>query len=197
VHCEVSFTHSINPLPTIPETIVSGRVDYGVGIVIGSWRVSNRPFHSLLLCVEAESHGGVSVALPQLVVYLASLRQSRLNQGRSNASVYGVVTDGFSFVFVTITHEGVLKKSRLFDVLHGNLPIVLGCLQYILETTMSMSPNLTPEGDALNELEADGDDPIDLYGSPHLHSDDDEFEQWGLLSLTRNILILYCNLIYS
>lgn len=187
VHCEVSFTHAVNPLPTIPNTIVCGRVDHGVAIVIGSWRVPNLPFHSLLLCVEAEFHGRVSDALPPLVVYLASLRQSRLNQGRSNASVYGLATDGLLFVFVTITREGVLKKSRTFDVKLGNLSIVLGCLQYILEMAMSMSPNLTPERDALNELEADGDDPIDLYDSPHLHSDD-EFEQGGSLSLTAKLL---------
>ncbi|EDR04750.1 uncharacterized protein LACBIDRAFT_304146 [Laccaria bicolor S238N-H82] len=78
-------------------------------------------------CCEAEFHGGVTDALPQLVVYLASLRQSRLNKGRSNTSVYGVVTDGFAFVFVIITHEGILKESRLFDLTHGYLSIVLGC----------------------------------------------------------------------
>lgn len=41
---------------------------------------------------------------------------------------------------------------------------------------MSMSPSLTPERYALHELEDDGDDPICLDDSPHLHSDD-EFEQ--------------------
>lgn len=51
--------------------------------------------------------------------------------------------------------------------MHGDLPIVLGCMQYILETAMSMSPNLTPEKEALkksdnSELEADGDDLIGL-----------------------------------
>jgi hypothetical protein len=155
---------------TTPKTIVGGRVDHGVGIVIRSRKVPNRLFHSLLLCVEAKFHGILSDALAQLVVYLACLRQSRVNRGRRNTSVCGVATDGLSYVFVTITHEGVLKESRLFNLMHGDLSTVLGCLQDILETAMSMFPDLTPEREALNELEADGDDPIDVDA---LHSDDE------------------------
>ena len=169
VHCEVSFTHAVNPISTIPQDIiVGGRVDHGVGIVIRSRKTPNRLFHSLLLCVEAKFHGSLVSALAQLVVYLACLRQSRSNRGRSNTSVYGVATDGLSYVFVTITHEGVLKLSRVFDVMQGDLPIVLGCFQHILEMTMSMTPNSTPEKGRLKksyadtELEADADPPVDL-----------------------------------
>ncbi|KIJ98087.1 hypothetical protein K443DRAFT_104520 [Laccaria amethystina LaAM-08-1] len=88
-------------------------------------------FTRSLLCVGAECHGRLIDALPQLVVYLACLRQSRVNRGRNNTSVYGVATDGLSYVFVTITHEGVLKKSRLLDIMQGKLSTVLGCLQYL------------------------------------------------------------------
>jgi hypothetical protein len=72
----------------------------------------NQRFHSLLLCVESKVDGILVNALGQLVVYLASLRQSRIDRGKKDSSVYGVVTDGFIYIFVTITHEGVLKKSR-------------------------------------------------------------------------------------
>jgi hypothetical protein len=97
-------------MPTSSKNIVvSGRVNHGVGIVIRSKKAPNRLFHSLLLCVEAKSYGSLVNALAQLVVYLACLRQSRINRGRSDTSVYGVATDGLSYVFVTITHEGVLK----------------------------------------------------------------------------------------
>ena len=164
VHCNVSFTHTI---PTTPKAIVGGRADHGVGIVVRSKKVPNRLFHSLLLCLEAKFSGGLDNALAELVVYLACLRQSRKNRGRSNTSVYGVRTDGLSYVFVTITHEGLLKQSRVLNVMDGDLSIVLGCLQYILEMAMSMSPNLTPERRTLkksndSELEADGDDLIGL-----------------------------------
>jgi hypothetical protein len=177
VHCEISFTHTIKPMPTTPKTVVGGRVDLGVGIAIRSKKVPSRLFHSLLLCVDAKFHGSFDNALAQLVVYLACLRQSRVNRGRSNTSVYGVATDGLSYVFVTITHEGVLKQSRLFNVMDGDLLTVLGCLQYILEMAMSMSPNLTSEKGALKKsdgLEADGDDPIDLDDTPYLHYNDEQ-----------------------
>ena len=120
--------------------------------------------------------GSLSNALAQLVVYLACLRQSRVNRGRSNTSIYGVATDGLSYIFVTITHEGVLKESGLFNVMDGNLSTVLECLQYILETAMSMFPSETPEWEGLkksDELQADGDDLIDLDDSPYLDSDDE------------------------
>jgi hypothetical protein len=68
-----------------------------------------------------------SNALAQLVVYLACLRQSRrVNRGRSDTSVYGVAIDGLSYVFVTITHGGVLKQSRQFDDCVGVLAVHLG-----------------------------------------------------------------------
>jgi hypothetical protein len=172
VHCEVPFAHTINPMPTTPKTIVDGHVDHGVGIDFRCWnKVPNRRFHSLLLCVGAKLHGRLSDAAAELVVYLACLRQSRLNRGRSNTSVYGVATDGLFYVFVTITHDGVLKESKQFSVVHGALSTVLGCFQYILETAMSMCPNLTQETGA---LEADGDDPFDVDDSPHLDSDDEQ-----------------------
>ncbi|KAM6498924.1 hypothetical protein JOM56_006872 [Amanita muscaria] len=117
--------------------------------------------------------GALYNALTQLVVFLACLRQSRIKRGRSNTSVYGVATDGLSYIFVTITHEGVLKESSLFSVRQGGLSTVLGSLRYILEMARSMSPNLTPEKGG---LEADADDVIDLDDTPYLHHDDEENE---------------------
>jgi len=177
VHCEVSFTHPINHIPTSDDIVVGGRVDHGVGIVIrsGKKKAFNQLFHSLLLCIEAKFNGRLTDAFTQLIVYLGSLRQSRINRGRSNTSVYGVATDGLCYVFVTITHQGVIKKSRHFDIMQGDLATVLGCLKYILETAMSMT--LTEKGmqKTNNELEDDTDDPINLDDTPYLqHNDDDE-----------------------
>jgi len=158
VYCDVSFTHAINPIPTISKnTVVGGRVDHGVGIIIRSKKAPNRLCHSLLICVEGKFHGSLVDALAQLVVYLACLRQSRMNRGRSDTSVYGVATDGLLYVFLTITHEGVLKQSRQFDIMRGGLSTVLGCLKYILEIAMSMTPTSTLEkgmSKTSDELEA-------------------------------------------
>ncbi|KAF8329592.1 hypothetical protein F5887DRAFT_1064326 [Amanita rubescens] len=120
--------------------------------------------------------GTLNNAIAQLVVYLACLRQSRANRGRCDASVYGLATDGLRYIFITITHEGVLKESNEFNIMHGNLPTVLGCLQYILEMAMSMCPNSTPEKGALNkgdEFEIDSDESIDLDDNPYLYRADD------------------------
>ena len=79
-------------MPTISKDIVvGGRVDHGIGIIIGS-KKSIRLFHFALLCVGAKFHGSLVNAFAQLVVYLACLRQSRVNRGRSDTSVYGVAT---------------------------------------------------------------------------------------------------------
>ncbi|KAF5379526.1 hypothetical protein D9615_006508 [Tricholomella constricta] len=143
-----------------------------------TWKAPNRLFHSLILCVEAKFHGSIFHAFTQLVVYLACLRQSRSNRGRSDTSVYGVATDGLSYIFVTITHEGVVKLSKVFDVLQGELPLVLGCLRYILEKAMSMIPNSTPEKgrSESDESEVDADPLIDVDDHPNLPSDYD-FEE--------------------
>jgi len=178
VYCEVSLTHAINPIPTISkDTVVGGRVDHSVGITFRSKKAPNRLFHSLLLCVNAKSHGNLFNASAQLVVYLACLRQSRVNRGRSDTSVYGVVADGLSYVFLTITHEGILKQSRQFDIMRGGLSTVLGCLNHILEIAMSMTPTSTLEKGMLktsDKLEADADDLIDLDDTPYLQHNDEE-----------------------
>ena len=96
--------------------------------------------------MEVKVSRGVDQVLPQLFVYLASLRQARLQRGRSDASVYGAASDGYVFVFVTITYDGTIKLSRRFDITQGDMAMVLGCFKYILETA-DMRSNLTPKID--------------------------------------------------
>jgi len=111
-------------------------VDYGVGIVSFGQKVSNRRFHSLLIVVEAKQADNLESALPQLIVYLACLRQGREVRGLRDCSVYGVTSDGYSFRFVTITHGGVVKVSRTFSISWGDLQTIKGCIMYILRMTM-------------------------------------------------------------
>ena len=86
IYGEVSLTHTVisrtTTLPS-PNIAVGGRVDHCIGRVLTS-RANNateqrkRHFYSLLLLVEAMFHSSVDRAIPQLIVYLATLRQSRL-----------------------------------------------------------------------------------------------------------------------
>jgi hypothetical protein len=128
--------------------------------------------------VEAKFDGSVDQALPQLLVYLASLRQSRLQRHRSDASVYGVASDGYVFIFVTISHEGVVRLSRHFNIVQGeDMRVVLGCLKYVLEKT---GPNSTPERSGGQEEKGgadetdDGDEPIDLYSNGFMSAPNEE-----------------------
>ena len=141
--------------------------------------VPNRLFYSLLLAVGAKSKDNVETALPQLVVYLACLHQARMACGRSDCSVYGIASDEFCFIFVMITHEGVLRTSRRFNIQQGDLQTVMGCLVYILRKTADMSPTTTPEKttgkkSSVDETEEDtADVAFDLGNNKFLHSADE------------------------
>jgi hypothetical protein len=179
-YCKVSFSHKMidPPVGYSPVTTVNGRVDHAIGFVPKSRDRNSlkRRFHSLILVVEAKHQSNVVNALPQLVVYLACLRQARLNRQRRDTSVYGVASDGVLFEFVTITHDGVLKMSKRFNAGTRDLAVVLGCLAYVLGRTIE---TLTSEkmvgqqsdqtADALALAEADTDDAIQV--------DDNDFLQ--------------------
>ncbi|KIL68359.1 hypothetical protein M378DRAFT_196346 [Amanita muscaria Koide BX008] len=170
----VSFSHKINATKgaLFWGVTVNGRVDHGIGRTITSFRHSGkRNFQSLLLLVEAKTKGSIDEALAQLVVYLGSLHQSRLSRHRSDASVYGVASDGYLFTFVTITHEGVLKRSKQFNIMEHpeDLVTVLGCLKYLLEKSASITPNLIPKRNGGHALDGDGDE------DPAFDLDDNEF----------------------
>lgn len=68
------------------------------------------------MVIEAEMEHGVQVALPRIIVYLACLWHARTSRSLSG-SVNGVVSDGFQWFFVTITEDGMVKVSRMFDLL--------------------------------------------------------------------------------
>lgn len=62
---------------------------------------------------------------------------------------------------MAIDHDGVLKESRRFDVVAGEMQTILGCLEYLLEKSVGMSPNATPKQDG-GELADDSDSDIDI-----------------------------------
>jgi hypothetical protein len=174
---EVSFSHTITSMDLSPSQSsysgvkVNGRVDHGIGRAVASRNSPNKQrFQSLLLLVEAKVQNSVGSAFTQLVVYLGALRQSRLSRNRSDASVYGMVSDGYIFVFVTITHEGELKRSRHFDVISvpGDLAAVLGCLKFLLEK--SASTTRTPENNTeyFEHVDDDVDPALDPHDNPFI-----------------------------
>jgi len=147
IHGEVSFTHTLLTTNTyLPSnTVITGRVDHGIGRVLDS-RIGNatqwhkRRFHALLLLMEAKFDGSLGQVLPQLVVYLASLRQSRIQRQRDDISVHGVASDGFRYIFVKITEDGTVMESQEYDIGRGDMTKVLACMRYLLEMTANRSP---------------------------------------------------------
>lgn len=165
---EVSFSHTISRPANRSAgksylgTIVNGRVDHGIGRVVlsdddSATKPPKRCFHSLLLIVEAKTALNLDSALPQLVVYLASLHQSQLQRNRRDATVYGFVSDGYAFIFVTITHGGELKQSKCFNITGGDVIIqtALGSLIYVLEMLAKTIPNVTPEAEDQSDSDPD------------------------------------------
>ena len=141
------------------QVVIDSRVDFGVGFAfrVKPWVDPNRCFHSFLLCVEAKLKDNLESAYGQLVTYLECLRESRIYRGKPDSSVYGMVTDGFKYVFVCITNEGVLRLSRQFDVMQEDLPVILGCLGYILEKAIAMSSKFSPKTGVLQTEQIDND----------------------------------------
>ena len=174
----MSFTHKVISRTTHPSSniVVGGRVDHGIGRILET-RVKDaveqrkRRFYSLLLLVEAKFERSASHALDQLIVYLASLHQSRLQRNQLDASVYGLASDGYFFIFVKITHDGTVMLSRQFDIKRtGDMNKVLGCLKHILEITASRSPKSTSES---NDGDSDTDE-VD-ESDPQLNLDDNKY----------------------
>ena len=64
--------------------------------------------------------------------------------------------------------------------MQGDLTVVLGCLEYVLEKTANMSPTLTPgkgggrQSGVDETSDADGDDEFLLSDRDYLHPPDDE-----------------------
>jgi hypothetical protein len=144
VFSNLSFSHTITSASSTQlasGAIVDSYLDIGIGRVMKGYP---RRFQSLLLLVEATRAANLDIAFPQLVVYLASLHQSRVSQNRSDSTVYGVASDGYLFIFVTIAHDGTLERSKQFDITAGDTETVLGCLIYLLETSAA---NTMPEKD--------------------------------------------------
>lgn len=182
VYCGVAFNYKIpsrsntvQPSSSASSVVVTGRLDYTIGRVLkypGQYHTRRR-FQSLLMIVKAKTQRAIGQSLPTLLAFLASLRQSRLQRHRTDSSVYGVVSDGYLFVFVHITHDGAVKVSRQFDIQQGDTLSVLGCLRYMLEMAAEMSFRDVLLG---HEKDDPADPEIDLDDNDYVNPPRDEGE---------------------
>ncbi|KAG2366845.1 hypothetical protein BDR07DRAFT_1352102 [Suillus spraguei] len=168
VYMDAAFQHSV---PSRSHKTVFGCVDYAVGHAFLHWEPGNlfsdKRFQSLILIVQAKVGSTVYCIVPQLLVYLACIRQSREARGRSDTTVYGAASNGYFWRFAMITHSGVIKVSQPFSVRYpGGTKIVLECLVFMIEAAASISPSMTPG--PMGRYTARGQGDLDDY-DPSLH----------------------------
>lgn len=130
------------------------------------------------------SFSEVRVSIEDVSKVMVVPSQPRVEQFVRGCSVYGNTSDGFVFHFVAITHQGVLKARRRFNISKGELKLVMGCMMYILRKTMDMSLTVIPEKTkdqkcTVDETEDVCDDAFDLTDNKFLHppADEDEVDE--------------------
>jgi hypothetical protein len=82
-------------------------------------------------------------------------------------------------MFVTISHDGELRRSREFDITAGDMVTVLGCLRYLLETSANMSPNSMPEKAGGFSGGVDGNPTLILDDNEYLEGDSSDEDDVG------------------
>ena len=85
----------------------------------------------------------MTTALPQMIIYLAAVRQARLVEKKINSSVFGILTDSVEFQFAFLSSEMKLFISKVL-VWHFESTEILRWLDRILADSIDASPYTTP-----------------------------------------------------
>jgi hypothetical protein len=98
-----------NKLVPNGKILATGRADWALGYsTTGDEGAS-------LIAIEAKQGSEFSKGEPQLIAYLAILRENRRRAGETNIITQGFYSDGTRFAFIFITEEGFIHKSVIFD----------------------------------------------------------------------------------
>jgi len=123
------------------EWLVSGIADWAIGY--GDRAVLEDG--TVLLAIEAKRKENVSNAEVQLLVYLATIRQLRIQANKKNVMTQGFFSDGEVYRFICICNNGTVMKSRHYDIpLNRHLKSVFNFLLSMLITAAESSPNTSP-----------------------------------------------------
>ena len=100
----------------------------------------------ILLAVEAKRQKLLFDAEAQLLAYLATIRQLRIQANKKNVMTQGFYSDGENYRFLCIRNNGTVMKSISYDVsMHGgHLKSVFNFLLSMLITAAESSPNTSP-----------------------------------------------------
>ena len=123
------------------EMILTGSADY---ILYYESQVKGS-FGTNLVIVEAKKTGFADGCLPQLLSYLEIVSASRREQGKENAVVYGIASDGVVFRFCCVNNDGAFSLGAPLDWSMGNhKDYIYSMIRKIVRTAALSSPSITP-----------------------------------------------------
>jgi hypothetical protein len=100
---------------------------------------------TVLLAVEAKREEQFSTAKGQLLAYLATIRQLRIQANKENVMTQGFYSDGENYRFICIRNDGTVMRSRPYDTsFKRDLKSVFNFLLGMLTTAADSSPNTSP-----------------------------------------------------
>ena len=186
------------PIKVFPEMSLSIRVEKGgqVWLVSGiaDWAMGygDRAVledGTVLLAIEAKRRENVSSAEAQLLAYLATIRQLRIQANKKNVMTQGFFSDGESYRFICIRNDGTVMKSTNYDIsLDGDLKSVFNFLLSMLITAAESSPNTSPTKPGPEQDEEirnfDRDifvkvfEDVDYISTPTIYHDETEEDEW-------------------
>ncbi|KAH0566441.1 hypothetical protein GP486_000153 [Trichoglossum hirsutum] len=175
------------------EWLVSGIADWALGY--GERSVLEDG--TVMIAVEAKRTENIGHAKAQLLAYLATIRQLRIQANKTNVMTQGFYSDGQEYTFVCIRNDGSVMFSMTYNLLHrGKLKTVYNFLLSMLDTAAKSSPHTSPtkRGPAQNEEIQNFDRDIfvkvfkdgDGAGSitpPIIYHDETDEEEWPDFSL--------------
>ena len=120
------------------EELVKGKADWALG-----YGNEKSDTGAILLIDEAKPCDSAAIGMPQLLVYMAAVQESRIRENGINKSVFGMLSDSkefrFSFLdenkklFMTQTYTWVLQKAT-----------IISCIDEILASAIESSSHTTP-----------------------------------------------------
>jgi hypothetical protein len=172
------------------EWLVSGIADWGMGY--GDRAALEEG--AVLLAIEVKQTEKLSSAEAQLLTYLATIRQLRIQADKKNVMMQGFYSDGDIYRFICIRNNGIVMKSQLYDISLDNprhLKSVFNFLLGMVTTAAESSPNTSPikpgpEQDEKIEnfdrevfVEVFEDPKVDDIPIPIIYHDGTEEDEWS------------------
>ena len=93
---------------------VAGLADYVFGYCYSPDEASSE-LKSIFVVVEVKKSSTISQGMAQVVLYMAGIQQKKANKAMTVVTVYGVLTDGVRFEFLSLDQSKNLRASRQYN----------------------------------------------------------------------------------